>query len=164
MNIVRWDPFRDMVSLRQAMDRLMEDSFVRPSRALRMLGEEAFPALDVYQKPEELVVKASLPGLKPEEVDITISGDTLTIKGETKASEEVKREDYMYQEHRYGTFTRSLTLPPDLRTDKAEASFDNGMLTLTIPRAEEVKPKTIKVKTKGMIEGEKKETTGKKEK
>jgi len=164
MNIVRWDPFREMVSLRQAMDRLMEDRFVRPSGAERLLGEEAFPAIDVYQKPEELVVKASLPGLKPEEVDITISGDTLIIKGETRATEEVKREDYLYQEHRYGAFTRSLLLPPDLRTDKAEASFDNGMLTLTIPRAEEVKPKTIKVKAKGLIEGEKKETTGKKEK
>ena len=164
MNIVRWDPFREMMSLRQAMDRLVEDSFVSPSGALRLLGEETFPAIDVYQKPEELVVKASLPGLKPEEVDITISGDTLTIKGETRATEEVKREDYMYQEHRYGAFTRSLLLPPDLRTDKAEASFDNGMLTLTVPRAEEVKPKTIKVKTKAMIEGEKKETTGKKEK
>lgn len=164
MNIVRWDPFRDMVSLRQAMDRLMEDSFVRPSRALRLMGEEAFPAIDVYQKPEELVVKASLPGLKPEEVDITISGDTLTITGETKADEEVKREDYIYQEHRYGAFTRSLALPPDLRTDKAEASFDNGVLTLTIPRAEEVKPKTVKVTTKGLIEGEKKEAAGKKEK
>lgn len=157
MNIVRWDPFREMMSLRQAMDRLMEDSVVRPGRAFRPLGEEAYPALDVYQKPKELVVKASLPGVKPEDVDITISGDTLTIKGETKTDEEVKREDYLYQEHRYGSFSRTLVLPPDLRTDKADASFDQGIFTLTIPRAEEVKPKTIKVKAKGMVEGEKKE-------
>ena len=156
MNIVRWDPFREMVSLRDVMDRLVEDSVVRPGRALGLIGEEAYPALDVYQNPKELVVKASLPGVKPEDVDITISGDTLTVKGETKTDEEVKREDYIYQEHRYGSFSRTLVLPPDLRTDKADASFDQGILTLTIPRAEEVKPKTIKVKAKGMIEGEKK--------
>ena len=84
------------------------------------------------------------------------SGDTLTIKGETKATEEVKREDYLCQEHRYGTFSRSVGLPSGLQSDKAEATFENGVLTLTIPRAEDVKPKTIKIKTKGVIEGEKK--------
>ncbi len=156
MNLVRWEPFREMMSLRQAMDRLMEDSFVRPSRALRLLGEEAFPAIDVYQTPSELVVKAALPGVKADEVDITISGDTLTIKGETKATEEVRREDYLYQEHRYGAFNRSIALSSSLESNKAEATFGNGILTVTIPRAEEVKPKTIKVKTKEVIEGEKK--------
>ncbi|MFW6126269.1 MAG: Hsp20/alpha crystallin family protein, partial [Chloroflexota bacterium] len=114
-------------------------------------------ALDVYQRPDQLVVKASLPGVKPEDVDITVTGDTLTIQGETKADEEVKREDYIYQEHRYGSFSRSLALPPNLRTDKADASFEDGILTVTIPRAEEAKPKAIKVKPRGMIEGEKKE-------
>ncbi len=156
MNLVRWELFKDMMSLRQAMDRLMEDSFVRPPRALWLLGDGGLPPIDMYQTPNELVVKAALPGVKPDEVDITISDGTLTIKGETKATEEVKREDYLYQEHLYGAFNRSLLLPPDLRTDKAEAFFDNGMLTLTIPRAEQVKPKQIKVKAKGMIEGEKK--------
>ncbi|TET39812.1 MAG: Hsp20/alpha crystallin family protein [Dehalococcoidia bacterium] len=94
-------------------------------------------------------------GVRKKEVESTITGDTLTIKGETKATEEVRREDYLYQEHRYGAFTRSVTLPSALQSEKAEANFENGILTLTIPGAEEAKPKTIKVKTKGVIEGEK---------
>jgi HSP20 family protein len=138
------------------MDRLFEESFVRPSRILGLFGEEAQPPIDMYQTPSEVVVKATLPGVKPDDVEISITGDTLTIKGETKASEEAKREDYLYQEHRYGAFSRSITLPPALQSEKAEATFENGVLTLTIPRAEEMKPKTIKVKTKGVIEGEKK--------
>jgi HSP20 family protein len=140
----------------------MEESFFRPSRLLSLLGEELRPALDVYQTASEVVVKAALPGVKPEEVEITISGDVLTIKGETKAEQEVKREDYLYQEQRYGAFTRSITLPSALNTEKAEATFEDGVLTLTIPRTEEAKPKAIKVKPKGVIEGKKEEGTKKK--
>ena len=86
------------------MDRLFEDSFVRPSHALATLGEAAAPALDVYQTPNEVAVKAALPGIKPEDVNIDISGDILTIKGETKAKQEIKKENYLYQERSYGTF------------------------------------------------------------
>jgi HSP20 family protein len=136
------------MSLRQAMDKLFEDSFVRPSRALAALGEVAAPALDVYQTPSEVVVKATLPGLKPEDVSIDITGETLTIKGENKAEEEIKKEDYLYQERRYGAFSRSVVLSSGLKSDKAEATMENGVLTLTIPKAEEVKPKAIKVKAK----------------
>jgi len=162
MSIIRREPFTDLMSLRQAMDRLMEESFFRPSRLISLLGEELRPALDVYQTPSEVVVKAALPGVKPEEVDITISGDVLTIKGETKAEQEVKREDYLCQEHRYGAFTRSITLPSALNTEKAEATFEDGVLTLSIPRTEEAKPKAIKVKPKGVIEGKKEEEKKKK--
>jgi len=161
--MIRWEPFRELVSLRQAMDRLFEESFVRPSRFLSLLGEEARPAIDMHQTANEVVVKAALPGVKPEDVDITITGDTLTIRGETKGKEEVKREDYLCQECRYGAFSRYITLPSALKTEKVEASFEDGVLTLTIPRAEEAKHKTIKVKTKGVIEG-KKETKKKGEK
>jgi len=94
------------------------------------------------------VVKATLPGLKPDDVTIDISGDMLTIKGETKAEQEVKKEDYMYQERRYGAFSRSVILPSGLRTEKCEATMEDGVLTLTIPKAEQVKPKAIKVKAK----------------
>ncbi len=149
MNLVRWEPFRELMSLRQAMDRLLEESFVRPSRAFGLFGEEAQPPIDVYQTPNEVVVKASLPGVKPEDVETTITGDTLTIKGETRATEEVKREDYLYHEHRYGGFSRSVSLPHALQSEKAEATFENGILTITIPRAEEAKPKTIEIKAKG---------------
>ena len=148
MAIERWQPFSELMSLRQAMDKLFEDSFVRPSRALAAFGEVTIPALDVYQTPNEVVVKATMPGLKPQDVSIDITGETLTIKGESKAEEEVKKEDYLYQERRYGSFSRSVVLPGGLKTDKAEATMEDGVLTLTIPKAEEVKPKAIKVKTK----------------
>ena len=94
------------------------------------------------------MVKATLPGLKPDDVTIDISGDMLTIKGETKAEQEVKKEDYIYQERRYGAFSRSVILPSGLKTEKCEATMDDGVLTLTIPKAQQVKPKAIKVKAK----------------
>ena len=144
MAIVRWEPFREIMSLRQAMDRLFEESFIRPTRFF--LGEDGAIPLDVYETPDQVVVKASLPGVKPGEMDITLTGDTLTIKGETKGEREVKRDDYLLQEHRYGKFARSVSLPEGLQGEKAEATFESGILTLTIPKAEEVKPKTIRVK------------------
>ncbi len=148
MAIERWHPFTELMSLRQAMDRLFEDSFVRPSRFVGALGETAIPALDVYQTPNEVVVKATLPGVKPEDVNIDITGETLTIKGESKAEKEIKEKDYLYQERRYGAFSRSVVLPGGLKTDKADAAMEDGVLTLTIPKAEEVKPRAIKVKAK----------------
>ncbi len=148
MAIERWQPFSELMSLRQAMDRLFEDSFVRPSRGLAALGEVAAPALNVYQTPTEVVLKAALSGLKPEDVSIDITGETLTIKGESKAEQEIKKEDYLYQERRYGAFSRSVVLPSGLKADKAEATMEDGILTLTIPKVEEVKPKNISVKAK----------------
>jgi len=148
MAIERWQPFSELMSLRQAMDRLFEDSFVRPSRGVAALGEVSAPALDVYQTPTEIVVKAALPGLKPEDVNIGIIGETLEIKGERKTEQETKKEDYLYQERRSGAYSRSVVLPSGLKTDKAEATIEDGILTLTIPKVEEVKPKKISVKAK----------------
>lgn len=156
MNLIRWEPFRESISLRQAMDRLFEQSFVRPSRVLALVGDGIQPPIDMYQTPNEVVVKTSLPGVKPEDVEVTITDDTLIIKGKTKATEEVKREDYLCREHHYGSFTRSIALPQGLHSEKAEATAENGVLTLTIPKAEDVKPKTIEIKVKGTIEGKKK--------
>jgi len=136
-----------MASLRQAMDRVFDERFFSPYRFFTFGTGEVTP-IDMYHTAKEVVVKAALPGVKPEEVDISITGDTLTIEGETKAEEKTEREDYLYQEHRYGAFHRSVALPSELQTDKAEASFNNGILTLTIPKSEEAKPKQIKVKAK----------------
>jgi HSP20 family protein len=146
MAIERWQPFNELMSLRQVMDKLFEDSFVRPSRALAALGEVAVPALDIYQTPNEVVVKAALSGLKPEDINIDITGETLTIRGESKAEQKIKKEDYLYQERRYGAFSHSVALPSGLKPDKTEATMEDGVLTLTIPKAEGVKPKAIKVK------------------
>ncbi|MBI4301999.1 MAG: Hsp20/alpha crystallin family protein [Chloroflexi bacterium] len=153
MSIARWDPFRELATMREAVDRLFEESFLRPHR--HWDGGMTGVPLDMYQTADDVVVKAALPGVRPEDVDISIMGDTLTIRGETNAQEEVKREDYLYQEHRYGAFSRTVNLPGALNTDKAEAIFENGVLTLTIPKAEEAKPKSIKVQVKGAIEGKK---------
>jgi len=150
MDIIRRESLPELMSLRQAMDKLFEGSFVHPYRFLTASGETAAPALDVYQTPDEVVVKAALPEVKPEDINIDITSNTLTINVETKIEKEAenKKENYLYQERRYGTFSRSLVLPNSLQTDKAEADMESGILTLTIPKTEEVKPKTIKVKIK----------------
>jgi HSP20 family protein len=148
MSIVRWQPFSEIMSLRQAMDKLLEDSFVAPYRFSIVPSAGLAVPINMYQTDREVVVKAALPGIKPEEIDVSITGDTLTIKGETKSNEEIKRENCLYKEHRYGAFRRSVALPDGLKSDKAEAVFDQGVLTLTIPKLEKTKPKSVKIKAK----------------
>ena len=145
-NITRWDPFGEMVSLRQAMDRLMEDSFVSPTSLRTVRGEQLNPALDVHQNADEIVVTATLPGMKPEDVEITITGQTLSIRGELKADESVESDQYLYRERRFGSFHRQLELPTRVEGDRAEATFENGVLRLAIPKAEDTKPRQIEIK------------------
>jgi HSP20 family protein len=153
-DLIRWEPFRDMMTLRQAMDKLFEDSFVRP--AGYTAGEVPGVALDMFQTDSEVVVKAELPGVKPEEVDVSVVEDVLTIKGEHWEEKEEKETSYLRRELSYGSFARSVRLPTSVDSNKAEAVFENGVLTLTLPKAEEVKPKQIKVKARKLIEGDKK--------
>ena len=147
-NLIRWEPFRELMSLREAMDRLFEESVVRPQAGWLGPIEAATLAVDMYQTDDAVVVKAAVPGIKAEELDISITGDTLTIRGETKAEEEVKEEHYIRRERRYGSLSRSVSIPVPVVADKAEAEFENGILTLKLPKAEEVKPKAIKVQAK----------------
>ncbi|MFO8011175.1 MAG: Hsp20/alpha crystallin family protein [Dehalococcoidia bacterium] len=155
MAVVRFDPFREMMTLRNAMDRIFEDSL---ARRLQWGSDavEGYLPLDMYQTDNEVIVKAALPGVKSEDVDISITGDTLTIKGEQKAEEEVGEEKYFLRERRFGAFSRTIQLPVSIQGDKAEASFEDGVLKLVMPKADEVKPKQIKVKGSPMIEAEKK--------
>lgn len=147
MSLIRWDPFKDLMALREAMDRLFEDSFVRPGSRWLTSGEPRCEVpIDVYTTDEELVISASVPGVNPSDVEITIEGDTLTIRGEIPAP--LENVDYIAQERPYGKFQRTLRLNIPVQADKAEAVFDRGILTLTIPKREEVKPKTIKVTAK----------------
>lgn len=146
MTLMRWEPFRELITLREAMDRLFDEAFTRPLSLLEGWG--SLPLIDMYQTDNEVVVKATLPGVKPEDLHITVTGDVLTIKGEVKAEEEVKNATYHLRERRYGTFSRSIPLPVPVVADKAKAEFENGILTLTLPKAEEVRPKTITVKAK----------------
>jgi HSP20 family protein len=135
-----------MMTLREAMDRLFDDAFTRPIN-LRDGGWTA-PAVDMYQTDDEVVVRAALPGFKSDEVQINVTGDVLTLRGETKHEEEQKERAWHIREHRWGSFERSIALPTEVTADKAVADFENGILTITLPKAEEVKPKTITVKAK----------------
>lgn len=144
--IVRWQPANELVSLREAMDRLFQDSWVG-TRAWNFPAAWAEPTLDVYETPDQVTVKAAIPGVKPEDVEITITGNMLALSGESKEETETKDKNYLRRESRLGTFSRMIELPAGLQTDKADAKFENGIVTITFPKAEEIKPKTIKVKT-----------------
>jgi len=128
------------------MDRLFEESFIGPRRRESSAPAEGTLALDMYQTEDSIVVKSTVPGVKPDDIDITISGSTLSISGETTEEEEVKEENYIRRERRHGSFSRSVVLPEGVDPDKAEATFDDGILTLTIPKVAEAKPKVIKIK------------------
>jgi HSP20 family protein len=141
----RPSPFGELLSLRQAMDRLFEDSFVRPRVWGSSLLEGTTMPLDVTSTADELVIKAALPGVKPEDVDITVENGTLTIRGQSAEERQEGEGDYLVQEIRRGEFSRSITLPSGLEPDKASASFDNGVLTLRVPKAEQVKPRQIRI-------------------
>ncbi len=147
-NIIRWEPFSEVMSLRDAMDRLFAESFIQPRFISPLREGMGQLALDVLETENDIIVKAAVPGLKPEDIDVTVVGDTLTIKGETKEETKQEKDNYLLQERRYGAFQRSLTLPMGVQADKAQADFENGVLTLTLPKVEEVKPKQIKVGTK----------------
>ena len=147
MSMVRWEPLRDLVTLREAMDRLFEDSYVRSGTGWSgPAGMMCELPIDIYTTDEDLVIIASVPGMNPEQVEITIEGDTLTIKGELAPP--IENVSYIVQERTFGSFQRTLRLNIPVQADKAEASFDRGILTLIIPKQEEIKPRTIKVSTK----------------
>ena len=145
-NLTRWEPVREMMTLREAMDRLFDDAFTRPIN-LRDGGWSA-PAVDMYQTDDEVVVKAALPGFKADEVQINVTGDVLSLRGEMKHEEEKEERAWHIREQRWSSFERSIALPTEVTADKAVADFENGVLTITLPKAEEVKPKTISVKAK----------------
>lgn len=149
-NLTRWEPAREMITLREAMDRLFDDAFTRPFSLLREGGWSGIsaPAIDMYQTDNEVVVKATIPGFKADQVQINLTGDVLTLKGEVKQEDERKDQAWHIREHRFGAFERSVALPTAVKTDKAEAVFENGILTVTLPKANEVKPKTINIKAK----------------
>lgn len=144
-NLTRWEPVREMMTLREAMDRLFDDAFTRP---FSIRDGWSAPAIDMYQTDDEIVVKASLPGIKADEVQINITGDVLTLKGEVKHQEESKDKAWHIREQCWGSFQRSVALPTNVVADKAKAEFENGILAITLPKAEEVKPTTITINTK----------------
>lgn len=144
MAVLRWDPWRDLLSMQNELSRMFERAFGTTDRASRSTAW--IPAIDMFEKEGAIVVRAELPGIRPEDVDISIIEDRLSIRGERKIQEEVKEENYYRMEQRYGTFERVMQLPAKVNAEDVKAVFADGILEVTLPRAEEEKPKQIKVR------------------
>lgn len=141
-----WEPFREMRRMHETLDRMFDRALLG-SWWDGADGAGLLP-IDLYETDEEIVIKAAAPGLKPEDLNISITGDTVNIHGEVVEEREDENARYYLKERRFGSFTRSIALPTSVNADKAKAEFENGILTLTIPKSEEAKPKTITVKAK----------------
>ena len=150
MALKRWEPARNMEKFLQEMfEEPMSSRFFRRFPSLRWEKEfETVPAVDMFDKKDEIVVKAEVPGIDKENIKISVSDSVLTIKGEMKKEEEVKEEDYYYAERSYGSFSRSLTLPAKVVESKIKAEYKDGILEVHLPKAAESKPKEIKVDVK----------------
>lgn len=138
-----WRPFREMVSLRDAMDRLFEDSVITPKT-----GSSMMPKIDIRDKKDAVIVRAELPGVAEEDIDVEISENVMTISGERKEEKEKEEEGYYYKESHSGAFSRSFSLPSDVKGEKASADMKNGVLVVSIPKLEPKKATKIKVAKK----------------
>ena len=147
--LTRWDPYQEMIQMRNAVERLFDNTYT-PTPAQPVTWGLA---LDVVENDDAFVVKASVPGINPDDLEITFTDNVLTVKGETKSEEEVKDAVYHLRERRFGFFSRSISLGDRISADKIEANYENGVLTLRLPKAEEVKPKRIAIHPTKMIEG-----------
>ena len=144
MSIQRWDPWKDIISLREAMNSLLEESFVRPRASLSVLASGM--AIDLRETDETFVIETVLPGVKPEDVDISVLGDVLRITAEAHEDEANQDAKWLIRERRYGRFERSVTLPSQVKADEAGADFKDGILTVTLPKTEAVQPRSIPVR------------------
>ena len=144
MSMTRWEPFRGLNTLQEQVNRLFEDSFSRSRSGHAELASWA-PAVDVYETENELVVKADLPDVQEKDIDVRVENNTLTIRGERKFSNEVQDDNYLRIERAYGTFTRSFSLPNTVNTEAIKADYRNGVLSVSMPKREETKPKQIKI-------------------
>ncbi|MDO8137532.1 MAG: Hsp20/alpha crystallin family protein [Candidatus Brocadiales bacterium] len=142
-DIMKWPEVPSFTALQREMDRLFED-FYRRGGLLRGVWS---PAVDVVENNDTIVIRAELPGIEPKDVDISVSGDTLTIKGEKREEKEEKGKSFYRMERCYGSFSRSIILPTSVEADKAKADYKNGVLEITLPKTERVKAKKIPIKT-----------------
>jgi HSP20 family protein len=150
MAIVRWEPFRDLAGLQERMNRLFEES-VRTRGAASgqeedwALGGSWAPPVDIFEQDGNIVLKAEIPGIEPKDVELRVENNVLTIKGERKLENEVKRESYHRVERAYGVFTRQFTLPTTVDAENIKAEYKDGMLKVSLPKREEAKPKQISI-------------------
>ena len=155
MSISRWDPWGEIVSLREAMNNLLEESFVRPRPGVSMPGMASSLALDVKETPERFIITASVPGVPASDIDITVLGDTLRIRGQRKEETEESGEGgrWLLRERRFGAFERTVSLPATVSSERATADFKDGVLTISLPKAEAAKPQSIPVTGVGAAGG-----------
>jgi HSP20 family protein len=144
MNIVRWSPFREIEALQENVNRLFQEQAAGSSQLAPSMRAWA-PAVDVIEDEEKILIKAELPGLRKEDIDIELTGDTLTIKGERKSESEEKKENFVRVERAYGQFVRSFTIGVPVKAGEIAANYKDGILEVMIPKAEEVKPKKVAV-------------------
>jgi HSP20 family protein len=144
--LVRWDPFRDLVSIQDELNRLFGRTFTGTEPLRPSATGTWMPPMDVFETEDEIVATLELPGIDPEAVDVSVEDSTLTVSGTREFTDEVKQEHYHRLERRYGAFTRAITLPQAADTEKVEARFDRGVLTIEVPKVEKAKAKKIHVK------------------
>ena len=145
MSIQRWDPFAEMMSLREAMNRLFEESIVRPGSPMQPAGGQLGLAIDLRENEDSYVLEAAVPGLKPDDIDISVLGNQVTIQGETKQEQDRQGERYHLRERRVGRFQRTISLPTAIQADQATAEFRDGLLILTLPKGQEAQPRRIPI-------------------
>jgi HSP20 family protein len=149
MAIVRWEPFRGLFTTQDRFNRLFNQTYSQEfSEDEGKLGAWA-PAVDIFETDQDLVLKAELPGVDPKDVEVRVENNTLYLKGQRKFENEVKEENYHRIERSYGSFTRTFALPGTIDAERVAAEFKGGLLTLTMPKREEAKPKTIKIQVAG---------------
>lgn len=144
-----WDPFTDLERIQKEMNRMFNLSLAHEgNREIGILDGAWSPAVDIYDSKDNVMVKADIPGLTKDDIEVTVQGDTLFIKGEKKQEKEVKEKDYIRTERFYGNFQRAVRLPAEVQSDKVEATYKNGVLELVLPKSEKAKPKQIKLDIK----------------
>lgn len=145
MNIVKYDPFRELRSMQDEMNRLFNVGFSKSNSQEDIVRGAWSPNVDIFESQDKIVLEAELAGMKPEEVEISIENNVITLKGERKFEKDEKSENYHRVERSYGSFTRSFTLPRTIISDEAVAGFENGVLKITLPKREEAKARKIEI-------------------
>ena len=143
--LTRWEPFREVATLQDRMNRLFNEQFANIGTEESLAVGSFVPAVDVYEDEHAIQLKFEVPGLDEKDIDIRLENSVLTVKGERKIEKETKEENYRRVERRYGTFTRSFTLPNTVSSEKIHAAYEKGVLTISLPKTEAAKPKQIKI-------------------
>ena len=143
--LTRWEPFREFSTLQDRMNRLFRESYNEPGRDESLVASGFAPAVDVYEDEHNVTLKIEVPGIDEKDIDIRVENNLLTVHGERKIEKEEREENYRRVERQYGSFTRTFSLPNTVDTDNVQASYDKGVLKITLPKKAEAKPKQIKV-------------------